>query len=123
MLLILVTFGDDYLRPFIGNLDTIFGLALWPVLDVIYPLASIVVFLTYGWLKGNGLKFNAVNSFLLISYLAVLLLVNIDDILKVFRISNTLPNIYWNVIMWIYPIYSALVFLMFGKRQEKLKSL
>jgi hypothetical protein len=57
-LLIFVTFGDAHIYWFIGNLDTIFGLTFWRVLDVFYPVASAVVFLLYGWVKGNGLKFN-----------------------------------------------------------------
>ena len=52
-LLILVTFGDDHLANNIGNLDTIFGLHLWPVLDIVYPIASIGVFLLYGYVKGK----------------------------------------------------------------------
>ncbi len=49
VLLILVTFGDDHFGATlsgvgIGNPDTVFGISFWPVLDVIYPLASIAVF-------------------------------------------------------------------------------
>ena len=41
-LVILLTFGDNHTGPNIGNLDTIFGLRLWPIMDAIYPLASIL---------------------------------------------------------------------------------
>jgi predicted house-cleaning NTP pyrophosphatase (Maf/HAM1 superfamily) len=51
-LIILVTFGDAYIQPFIGNLDTIFGLSLWKLMDILYPALSILVFLFYGRLKG-----------------------------------------------------------------------
>ena len=63
MLLILITFGDAYLKPFIGNLDTIFGLQFWKAIDTIYPLASIAVFLLYGWIKGKRTKSKFYNNF------------------------------------------------------------
>lgn len=52
VLLILITFGDSHLVYFVGNLDTIFGLAFWEPLDVLYKFASIVVY--------GGLRFSAV---------------------------------------------------------------
>jgi len=71
VLLVLITFGDDYLMPFIGNLHTILGLSFWRALDTIFPLAAILVFLLYGWVKGKGLKFNKTTIDLLISFLIV----------------------------------------------------
>ena len=48
MVMILIIFGDSLPVPNAGNLDTIFGKTWWPTMDVIYPLASIVIFLFYG---------------------------------------------------------------------------
>jgi hypothetical protein len=78
-LLIFVTFGDAHIYYVIGNLDTILGHAFWLPLDIFYPLASIAVFLLYGWVKGKGLKFNAITILLFASYFTVLALVNIED--------------------------------------------
>ena len=79
ILLILLTFGDAHLVGSVGNLDTIFGLAFWKPLDVVYSLASIVVFLLYGKVKG-GLRFNVVTMLVLLSYLFALALISLDDI-------------------------------------------
>ena len=46
------------MSSFIGNLDTIFGIGAWQLLDVAYPVASIAVFLLYGRAKG-GLRISA----------------------------------------------------------------
>ena len=55
VLLVLVTFGDNHLGSIhtaqLGNLDAIFGLVLWPAIDLIYSLATVAVFLLYGWSK------------------------------------------------------------------------
>jgi hypothetical protein len=51
----LITFGDSHLAGNVGNLDTIFGLIFWRLLDVVYPVASVVVFLLYGREK-HGMK-------------------------------------------------------------------
>ena len=48
MLIILIIFGDAAQVSWVGNLDTIFGLTYWHLMDVIYHLASIMVFLLYG---------------------------------------------------------------------------
>lgn len=69
-LLIFVTFGDGHIYWFVGNLDTIFGLAFWHVLDTFYPAASVVIFLLYGWVKGDGLKVNAYTVFLFATFLS-----------------------------------------------------
>ena len=118
MLLIFLTFGDDYLSKNIGNLDTIFGLRFWPVLDVVWPVATITVFLLYGREKGNGLKINPTTILLFLSFLTVLMLITVDDITLVLRIPFNEPNTYWTVMMWVYPVYSSIAFFLFGKKHE-----
>ncbi len=117
-LIVLVTFGDAYLQPFIGNLDTIFGLSLWKVLDVLYPALSILVFLFYGRLKGGSLKLDLVTIGLFVSFLAALFLINIDDFLQVLNVGYKPSQAYWTVMMWIYPFYAATAFLLFGERNR-----
>ena len=84
MLIILLTFGDSHLVAHVGNLDTIFGLAFWKPLDVLFVLASILVFLLYGKVKG-GLRFNVVTKLVFLSYLFALLLISLDGIALVSR--------------------------------------
>ena len=121
VLLILVTFGDSHLSVeggniIVGNLDTIFGLALWQAIDLIYPVASIAVFLLYGWTKGTGrLRLNPVNTLLFASFLGALALISVDDIVIVLGQHLELPQIYWNAVSWIFPLYSAIAFFAFGK--------
>jgi hypothetical protein len=67
MLLILLTFGDSWLVGDVGNLDRIFGVTLWKPLDILYPVASIAIFLLYGKLKG-GLRFNALTILVFLSH-------------------------------------------------------
>ncbi len=119
VLLILITFGDDYLKPFIGNLDTIFGLQFWKALDTIYPLAAIAVFLLYGWVKGKGLKFNAVTIFLFISFLSVLFLINIDDFAQVFNLALKPSGAYWVLMMWVYPVGQGRLFSFLDGSMKK----
>jgi len=120
-LVILVTFGDSYLSIeggtiTVGNLDTIFGLALWPVLDVVYFAASIVVFLLHGWTRGECRpRFNLANILLFASFLVVLALISIDDIALVLHLPLNLPQVYWDVVSWIYPVYSFIAFFMFNR--------
>jgi len=121
-LLILVTFGDAHIFRFVGNLDTIFGHAFWPALDTIYPLATIVIFLLYGWVKGNGLKFDAMTALLFLSFVTVLILVDIDDFAQVLNVTLVLSRAYWTVMMWVYPIYSGFAFFLFGKTHEKTRT-
>jgi hypothetical protein len=117
VLLILLTFGDSHLVGYIGNLDTIFGLAFWKPLDVLYPVASILIFLLYGKTKG-GLKFNAVTSLLFLSYLFALALISLDDISQVLNLQITLSKDYWIAVEWFYPIYSSIAFFIFGRVNE-----
>jgi hypothetical protein len=121
-LLIFVTFGDSHIIWYIGNLDTIFGLTFWHALDVFYPFASISVFLLYGWVKGNGLKFNAITIFLFASFVTVLALVNIDDSVQVLNITLLPSKTYWYVIEWVYPVYSGVAFFLFGKTQQTIRA-
>ena len=49
ILIILKDFSDSSpLSKSIGNLDQIFGTGMWYPLEVIYPIASIAVFLLFG---------------------------------------------------------------------------
>jgi hypothetical protein len=117
-LLMLTTFGDDYISHYIGNLDTIFGLQFWRALDVFYIAATIAVFLLYGYAKGNGLRFNYKAILIFVSFIAVLMLITVDDLLQVLSIDFELPQTYWAIVMWAYPIYSSIAFIFFGKEQE-----
>jgi len=122
VLLILVTFGDNHLGSIhttqLGNLDTIFGLALWPIMDLIYPLATVAVFLLYGWSKRGNLKISATTVLLFASFLLALALMIIDDIIIGLNLSIELPNAYWVAISWIYPVWGATAFFLFGKLQK-----
>ena len=117
--MILITFGDAQIAWYIGNLDTIFGLTFWRALDVVYPAATIAVFLLYGWTKGGRLRINWATSVLFVSFLAVLALMNIDDIGIVLNLAVEPSKAYWVAISWIYPIYAAVAFLLFGRLHEK----
>jgi hypothetical protein len=120
---VLVTFGDSNLGKIggvtIGNLDTIFGYRLWPAMDVIYPLATITVFLLFGYVKGNGFRVNVATVLLFVSFLAALALMNIDDIAIVLQLAVYPPKAYWVAISWIYPVYAACAFFLFGKFNAK----
>ena len=117
VLLILLTFGDAHLVGTVGNLDTIFGLALWKPLDALYVLASIAVFLLYGKVKG-GLRFNVATMLVFLSYLFALALISLDDIALVLNLQITLPKDYWIAVEWFYPIYSSIAFFIFGRTDK-----
>ncbi len=123
VLLVLVTFGDDHLGMLVGtalgNLDTILGFRLWPLMDVIYPLATISVFLLYGLSKSGRIKMDLKTTLLFGSFLATLALVNIDDFALVLHLSTDFPLKYWAAISVIYPVYGLFSFFMFGKLNEK----
>ena len=121
VLLISLTFGDAHLVTYVGNLDTIFGVAFYKPLDVVYVLASIAVFLLYGKLKG-GLRFNAVTVLVFLSYLFALALISLDDISLVLNLNITLPTDYWIAVEWFYPIYSSIALLIFGRANEPEKT-
>jgi hypothetical protein len=114
-LLIFQTFGDDYLSRNIGNLDTIFGHGLWPVVDIVLPIATIAIFLLFGCEKGKRIKINPMTVLLFLSFLAVLILIDIDDIAHGLHIPFNEPTAYWIVVMWVYPIYSAIAFFLFRR--------
>ncbi|MGB8780362.1 MAG: hypothetical protein WCD81_06905 [Candidatus Bathyarchaeia archaeon] len=117
-LLILLTFGDAHLVGYVGNLDVIFGHAFWKPLDVLYALASIVVFLLYGKVKG-GLRFNVVTMLVLLSYLFALALISLDDVALVLNLQITLSKGYWIAVEWFYPIYSGIAFFIFGRANAR----
>ena len=123
MLLILLTFGDSRFQitiagSAIGNLDAILGQSLWPVLDVFYPVATVAVFLLYGWSKQRKLRISPGTVLLFLSFLAALTLIIIDDLAQGVGVDINLPQFYWNIVMWFYPICSAIAFFLFGKANE-----
>lgn len=126
-LVILVTFGDDYLRVeggriTVGNLDTIFGFGFWPVLEVVYFGASIAVFLLHGWTKGDGrLRLNLVSVLLFASFLALLASISVDDVARVLHLSFNPPPVYWDVVSWVYPAGSFVAFFLFGIANQSKK--
>jgi hypothetical protein len=121
--LILITFGDQPLGRVqdttIGNLDTIFGLKLWPVMDVIYPLLAIIVFLLYGWVKSGKFKVKPTTLLLFLSFLAALFLISTDDIAQVFHITIQLSRRYWISVSLTYMVVSSFAFFLYGKFNEK----
>ncbi len=120
-LLILVTFGDNHLKVeggsiVVGNLDTVFGLTLWQAMDVIYFLALIAVFLLYGWTKSSSwFRLKSVSILLFVSFLVVLSLISVDDFAQVLDLSLELPDVYWIVVSWVFPVYSSIVLFIFGR--------
>ncbi len=93
VLIIMLDFGDNHMGQNIGNLDTIFGLRLWPLMGVIYPLAAILIFIAYGQTKKSG---NSNFSLKAVAPLAVfvlaLFLVCIDDISDVLNLGLKFPE-------------------------------
>jgi hypothetical protein len=114
MLIILITFGDSHLAGNVGNLDTIFGLTFWRLLDVVYPVLSIVVFLMYGREK-HGLKINLRSAVIFSGFLVLLALICLDDIAIVLNVSIEAPVHFWVIMEWVYPIFSIIAFFLFGK--------
>ncbi len=95
---------------------------MWPVLDVIWPVATMAIFLLYGREKGNGLKINPTTILLFLSFPIVLTLIDADDITFVLRIPFNEPRIYWIIAMWVYPVYSGVAFFLFGKKHETMRA-
>lgn len=119
-LVIMLNFGDDHTSPIIGNLDTIFGIRLWPVMDVIYPLASILLFLAYGAAKSGGnTKLNLKTILPIAVYAVALILISVDDISEVLNLGVKFPEAYWIAAMWLYPIISFFAFFSYGQATEK----
>ena len=123
LLLVLITFGDQPLGTVsgitVGNLDTIFGLQLWPVMDIVYPLLAITVFLLYGWVKSGEFRFRTETLLLLASFLALLFLINIDDVGQIFDLTIRLSRTRLMVVSGAFLILGSLVFLTYGKLNEK----
>ena len=113
MLIILITFGDNKVNPLVGNLDNIFGPSFWRFMDVLYPLASIIIFLLYGKVKG-GLRIHVLTILVFLIFLMSLAMIIIDDIFVVLRYSIKLPDMYWGIAQWVYPFVAASSFLAFG---------
>jgi hypothetical protein len=114
MLVILVTFGDALPNLHnVGNLDTMFGQTWWPLMDVIYPLASIAVFLLHGWVNG-GFRIYYASIILFLFFLAGLAMIDIDDVFTVLNYPVTLPETYWVIARWLYPFFALVSFFAFG---------
>ena len=123
LLLVFITFGDQPLGTVsgitVGNLDTIFGLQLWPVMDVVYPALAICVFLLYGWAKRGEFRFKAGTFLLFASFLIMLFLISIDDAAQVFGESFHFSSTILIVVSWAFLILGGLIFLFYGKLNEK----
>jgi hypothetical protein len=113
MLIILIAFGDNGVYPLVGNLDQVFGHSVWRFMDVLYPLASILIFLLYGKVRG-GLRIHVLTVLLFLIFLMSLAMMIIDDIFTVLDHSIRLPDNYWGIASWVYPLVSASSFLAFG---------
>ena len=113
MVVILIIFGDNRPIPYVGNLDVIFGRGLWPVMDVIYPVASIALFLLYGRSKGP-LKIKPGSIWPFLIFLAAALMIQIDDIFQALHHTIVLPDTYWTAARWLYFIIAVGTFFSFG---------
>lgn len=133
MLLLWMDFSDaSPLSGTIGNLDHVFGNAMWHPLEVLLPLASIALFLLSGKVfldigksearaNPTGPRFSIARLIVLfLIYGGLLVLIDLDDILKILhvqsnlRVSNLSPG-YWIPIEIIYPVFSLVVFTAFGR--------
>jgi hypothetical protein len=114
MLIILIIFGDAAQVSWVGNLDTIFGLTYWHLMDVIYPLASIVVFLLYGSSKGR-LRLRGTSILLLIAFLIAIFIMQLDDVFVVLNHPIELPAVYWTTARWVYLFTAITTFFAFGQ--------
>jgi len=123
-------FGDKSpLSKSVGNLDQIFGPAMWYPIEVVYQLASIAVFLLFGLTCRNiGRKSEpgtterpktnyrmpfAVLVFVL--YIVLLGLDDLDDLSTVLKFHLVLGTNYWFALEPIYAIGSGILYLAFGK--------
>ncbi len=89
-------------------------------MDVIYPVASILLFLAYGQAKGDGtLKINSKTILPLAGYVLVLLLISVDDFSDVLNLGLKFPEAYWIAMMWLYPLISFVTFFSYGQAKEK----
>ena len=129
-------FSDSFpLQGSVGNLDQIFGAGLWYPTEAFLLIASVLVFVFFGKSlfdlgmedRADGISPRALSLAkslktlaLFLLYAVLLVLVDIDDILKVLGIQSSLrlsvlsPG-YWLPIEVIYPVASIAVFILFGK--------
>lgn len=121
MLIILIIFGDALQGDNAGNLDTVFGQAYGHLMDVIYPLASILVFLLYGKFKG-GIKIHIANILLFLVFLVGLSLIQFDDFFVLFHHTITLPWVWWTTVRWCFLFISVGSFFAFGWVSGKLQN-
>lgn len=114
VLIILIIFGDAAQLSWVGNLDTIFGVTYSSLMDIIYPLASIVIFFLYGKTKGNlDLKLRSIVLF--VAFLIAILIMQFDDIFEVLNHPIILPVIYWTIARWVYLFTALTTFFAFGR--------
>ncbi len=121
MLIVLIIFGDALQGDRAGNLDTVFGETYGHLIDVIYPLASIIVFLLYGKSKG-GIQIHPATILSFLAFLVGLIIIQFDDIFVVLNHPITLPWVYWTTARWCYLFIASGSFFAFGWACSKLKS-
>ena len=114
MLIILIVFGDAVQVSWVGNLDTIFGLTYWHLMDLMYPLASIVVFLLYGRSKGS-IRLSGAGVLLFFVFVIAIAIIQFDDICIVLNHSIELPDVYWTIARWLYLFAALSTFFAFGR--------
>ena len=114
VLIILIVFGDTAQLSWVGNLDTIFGVAFSSLMDIIYPLASIVIFILYGKAKGS-LHLQRSSIMLFVAFLIAILIMQFDDIFEVLNHPIILPVIYWTIARWLYLFTALITFFAFGR--------
>ena len=114
VLIILIVFGDAAQLSWVGNLDTIFGVTYSSLMDIIYPLASIVIFILYGKAKGS-LHLQPRSIMLFIAFLIAILIMQFDDIFEVLNHPIILPVIYWTIARWLYLFTALTTFFAFGR--------
>jgi hypothetical protein len=114
VLIILIVFGDAAQLSWVGNLDTIFGVTYSSLMDIIYPLASIVIFILYGKAKGS-LHLQPRSIMLFIAFLIAILIMQFDDIFEVLNHPIILPVIYWTIARWLYLFTALTTFFSFGR--------
>ena len=113
ILIILITFGDSRVNPLVGNLDSILGPSFWRFMGVLCPLASVMVFLFYGKVRGD-LRIHVSTILVFLTFLMSLAMMIIDDIFEVLGYSMKLPEMYWGIAQWVYPFVVASPFLASG---------
>jgi hypothetical protein len=121
MLIVLIIFGDALQGDRAGNLDTVFGETYGHLMDVIYPFASIVVFLLYGKSK-RGIQIRMATILLFLAFLAGLSIIQFDDFFVLLNHPITLPWIWWTTARWCFLFISAGSFFAFGWVCNKLSS-